>query len=329
MPAAAALGDQQAQLLVVADRTGCTPTALGHLPEREIGVLRAFGHGLATLTDVRTSVNHRVCGHLSGTLSRMPTTAANSEAPTPLITGVAVRVGKVIAQTLVSAGYRVWIHYNRSSSEAEELCRSLGAKCLGTLAAQLADQTAREALCARVQDPSGPAAGRLDLLVNSAASFESGRFEARTDADLRRVLEVNLVAPISFARAFAPALRRTQGAIVNILDLAAYHPWNNYLDHCTAKAGLWMATRALASELAPNVRVNGIAPGTVLWPDSPQFAPGSQARARIVDRIPLARIGAPEDVADTVLFLARSTFITGQAIAIDGGRMVRSPQEYL
>jgi len=258
----------------------------------------------------------------------MPSTEEKLAAPVALVTGGAVRVGKVIAQTLVAAGYRVWIHYNSSSAQAEDLCRSLGTMCLGTLAAQLADQAAREALSACVQDPSGPAGGRLDLLVNSAASFESGSFEARTDADLRRVLEVNLVAPISFARAFAPALRRTQGAIVNILDLAAYHPWNNYLDHCTAKAGLWMATRALASELAPEVRVNGISPGTVLWPDDPEFAPGSKLRARIVEAIPLARIGTPEDVADTVLFLARSTFISGQALAIDGGRMVRSPQEY-
>lgn len=258
----------------------------------------------------------------------MPSIEENLQAPVALITGGAVRVGKVIAQTLVAAGYRVWIHYNRSSAEAEELGRCLGTMCLGTVAAQLADEAARGALCARVQEPDGPAGGRLDLLVNSAASFESGSFEGRTDADLRRVLEVNLVAPISFARAFAPALRKTQGAIVNLLDLAAYHPWNNYLDHCTAKAGLWMATRALASELAPNVRVNGISPGTVLWPDSPEFAPGSKARARIVKAIPLARIGTPEDVAQTVLFLARSSFITGQALAIDGGRMVRSPQEY-
>ncbi len=248
-------------------------------------------------------------------------------APVALVTGGAIRVGKAIVETLACAGYRVWIHYNRSRGPAEQLALQLGDSCLGAVPAQLADEQARSALVDRVNDPAGPAHGRLDLLVNSAASFEKGSFEARTDADLRRVLEVNLVAPISLARGCAPALRKARGSIINILDLAGFHPWANYLDHSTAKAGLWMATRALANELAPDVRVNGVSPGTVLWPESPEFAPGSKTRQRIVAKIPLQRIGTPADIAQAVLFLARSSFVTGQEISVDGGRRCSYPED--
>ncbi len=254
--------------------------------------------------------------------------SAPETTPVALVTGGAIRVGKAIVEALVHAGYRVWVHYNRSVEPAEQLAGELGSACLGIVPAQLAEEVARNELVAAVSDASGPAGGRLDLLVNSAASFEYGGFETRSDEDLRRVLEVNLVAPISLVRGLAPTLRRTRGSVVNILDLAAFFPWNNYLDHCTAKAGLWMATRALASELAPDVRVNGISPGTVLWPTGDKFGPGSKARERIVKAIPLERVGTPQDVAEAVLFLARSNFITGQEISIDGGRKIYSPHEF-
>lgn len=242
-------------------------------------------------------------------------------APIALVTGGAVRVGRAIVTRLADAGYRVWLHYHRSEAAATELAGALGERCLGTIQADLAAEPARAALAARVLDPQGPAGGRLDLLVNSAASFERGEFTGRSDDDLRRVIEVNLVAPLSLVRALAPALVAAQGAVVNILDVAGLQPWRGYLDHCTAKAGLGMATKALAVELAPAVRVNGVAPGTVAWPEEdPRFAEGSEIRARIVRAIPLRRIGTPEDVAETVLFLARSAFVSGQVIAVDGGR---------
>ncbi|WP_434422333.1 SDR family oxidoreductase [Nannocystis pusilla] len=242
-------------------------------------------------------------------------------APIALVTGGAVRVGRAIVTRLADAGYRVWLHYHRSEAAAAELAAALGERCLGAIQADLAAEPARAALAARALDPQGPAGGRLDLLVNSAASFERGEFTARSDDDLRRVLEVNLVAPLSLVRALTPALVAARGAVVNILDVAGLQPWRGYLDHCTAKAGLLMATKALAVELAPAVRVNGVAPGTVAWPEEdPRFAEGSEIRARIVRAIPLRRIGTPEDVAETVLFLARSAFISGQVIAVDGGR---------
>lgn len=245
-----------------------------------------------------------------------------SKAPIALVTGGAIRVGRATALALAAAGYRVWLHYHHSAEAAAEVARALGDACLGPLRVDLGDEAARAELCRQLLDARGPAEGRLDLLVNNAAGFERGPLDERSDADLRRVLEVNLVAPISLARGLAPALRTARGSVVNILDVAAYQPWRGYLDHCTAKAGLAMATRALALELAPEVRVNGVAPGTVAWPEGDdRFAEGSPVRAAILRAIPLGRIGEPDDIARTVVFLASSGFISGHTIAVDGGRL--------
>lgn len=245
-----------------------------------------------------------------------------SKAPVALVTGGAIRLGRATCLALAAAGYRVWLHYHRSAEAAAEVARELGDACLGPLRCDLADEGERAELCRQVLDALGPATGRLDLLVNNAAGFERGPFAERSDADLRRVLEVNLIAPISLARGLAPALTAAGGSVVNVLDVAAYQPWRGYLDHCTAKAGLGMATRALALELAPAVRVNGVAPGTVAWPaDDERFAEGSPVRAAILRAIPLGRIGEPDDIARTVVFLARSPFISGQTIVVDGGRL--------
>ncbi|MEZ4385264.1 MAG: SDR family oxidoreductase [Nannocystaceae bacterium] len=239
-----------------------------------------------------------------------------------LVTGGAIRVGAAIVRALAAAGYRVWIHYNSSEAPAARLASELGAAALGTLGADLSDEEARRRIIDAVLDPEGPAAGRLDLLVNSAASFESGAFLARSDADLLRVLTINLLAPLSLIRGLAPALGRSEGAVVNILDLAATQPWRGYADHCVSKAALAMATKALAAELAPRIRVNGVSPGTVLWPENEAFAPGSEGRERVLQGIPLGRAGDPEDVARAVLYLARERFITGHSLVVDGGRAV-------
>lgn len=245
----------------------------------------------------------------------------DTEQPVALVTGGAVRVGRAIALRLASAGYRVWLHYHRSEAAASETSAALGDAWVATLQADLSQAAERAALARRVSDRAGPVGGRLDVLVNSAAGFERGRFLDRSDDDLRRVLELNLVAPMSLTRALAPALTEARGAVVNILDVAGLQAWRGFVDHCTAKAGLAMATRALAVELAPAVRVNGVAPGTVAWPeDDLRYAEGSEIRARILRAIPLQRIGTPEDVAEAVLFLARSAFVSGQVIAVDGGR---------
>lgn len=254
----------------------------------------------------------------------MQTTEPGARRSVAVVTGGAVRVGRAISEALAAAGHDLWIHYNRSQGPAEALAAAIGGRCLGLVGADLADASARQAMIERLVDPGGPAGGRIDLLVNNAASFERGAFSARSDEDLLRVLTVNLVAPISLARGLAPALRAARGAIVNIVDLAGSQPWRGYLDHCTAKAGLQMATRALALELAPEVRVNGVAPGTVLWPDDPRYAEGTELRRRMVGAIPVGDIGRPEDVARAVLFLAGEPFINGHVLAVDGGRLAAS-----
>lgn len=248
-------------------------------------------------------------------------------APVALVTGGARRVGASIVRALAQAGYRVWIHHHASQAAARTLAQDLGAARAVPIRCDLSDPRARGALVDAVAGPAGPFGGRLDLLVNNAASFERGAFERRTDDDLRRVLELNLVAPLSLVRGLLSALRpspdaerRTAGCVVNILDLGALAPWPGYVDHCAAKAGLANATRALAAALAP-VRVNAVAPGTVLWPDDPAFAPGTAARRRIEARIPLRRAGTPEDVARALLYLAQAPYVTGEIHVVDGGRL--------
>lgn len=228
-----------------------------------------------------------------------------------VVTGGAVRVGAAIVRTLARHGWRVWIHHHRSP--ADDLAAELGDAVIGCVCADLAIASERVRLCDAVR-------GRVDLLVNNAASFERGAFVSRTDADLERVLATNLVAPLSLARALAPALAQSSGSIVQIVDVAGLHPIAGYLDHAVAKAGLEIATRALAVELAP-VRVNAVAPGTVAWPTDGRHDEGSPAQAAVLRQIPLGRIGTPEDVAQAVLYLADAPFVTGSCLLVDGGRV--------
>ena len=238
----------------------------------------------------------------------------SDRAPVALVTGAAVRVGAAIATALADAGYRVWLHHHRSVAAAAELSATLP-NVLGTPRFDLADEAGRAALVREVTDASGPAGGRLDLLVNNAASFERGRFLARSDADLRRVLELCLVAPLSLARGACPALTAAAGCVVNVGDLLAHHPTPATVDHAAAKAALETATRALALELAP-VRVCSVVPGTVAWPEGTP----EPARRAIAAQTALGRIAAPNDVAQAVLFLARAPSITGAALVVDAGQ---------
>jgi pteridine reductase len=246
-----------------------------------------------------------------------------------LVTGSGIRVGRAIAQELARCGLRVWIHAHRSRDAAQELAVELGPAALGPVFADLASETDRARLATTVRAADGPARGRLDVLVCSAAGFESGPFLERSDGDLRRVLELNLVAPLALARAFAPALARADppGVAIFVTDLAALQAWPGYVDHSVAKAGLGAATRILARELAP-VRVCAVAPGTVAWPDLPAYAPGSPTRERILAGIPLARAGEPADVARAVAFLARESYLTGITVPVDGGALAASGTGY-
>jgi pteridine reductase len=236
-----------------------------------------------------------------------------------LVTGGARRVGAAIVRRLHAAGASVLIHYRDSEADAAALEAELNAlrpKSAVRVKAELLAPVAPRALVAAASD----AFGRLDLLVNNASAFFAvplGGIEASHWEDL---VGSNLRAPLFIAQAAAPELARREGAIVNIVDIHAERPLKGYPLYSMAKGGLAALTRALALELAPKVRVNGVAPGAIAWPEDGQFAPAE--RSRIVATTPLGRIGVPEDIAQAVHFLACARFVTGQIIAVDGGRSI-------
>ncbi|AYH45813.1 pteridine reductase [Azoarcus sp. DN11] len=238
--------------------------------------------------------------------------------PVILITGAARRVGADIARTLHAGGADVVLHYRSSSADAEALAAELNRTrpdSASTIRADLKDDGAPEALA----DALLARHGRLDALVNNASSFFAtplGRIDAAAWTDL---IGSNLKGPLFLSQALAPALRAARGAIVNIVDIHAERPLRHYPLYCAAKAGLLGLTRALAIELAPEVRVNGVSPGPVDWPEDGQFTPAE--RDEIVRHTLLGRPGSPADIARTVRFLLLDApYVTGQILAVDGGR---------
>lgn len=244
----------------------------------------------------------------------------NDEAKTPviLVTGAARRVGAEIARVLHAAGATVALHYRHSADDAKALADELTRQRPGsamTVAGDLKDDGVPEAVVGAVLERHG----RLDALVNNASSFFAtpiGRIDAAAWTDL---VGSNLKGPLFLSQAAAPSLRERRGAIVNIVDIHAERPLRHYPLYCAAKAGLLGLTRALAIELAPDVRVNGVSPGAIEWPEDGQFPP--QLRDEIVGHTLLGRTGSPGDIARTVRFLLfDAPYVTGQIIAVDGGR---------
>jgi pteridine reductase len=231
-----------------------------------------------------------------------------------LVTGAGKRLGRAIALGLGRAGMHVAVHHHTSAEEAAEVCREIAA--LGgsgvPLAADLRDRGAARALV----DDAVTALGGLDVLVANAAGYERLAFRDVDDAAWDRMLELNLTSPFVLAARAAPHLAAARGSIVFVTCTSATAPYRNHLPYVVSKGGLRHLMRALALELAPEVRVNAVAPGTVLPP------PGMAADivARVERRIPLGGVGTPEDVAEAVLFLARSPFVTGEELRVDGGR---------
>ena len=242
----------------------------------------------------------------------------SSSAPVVLVTGGARRVGAEIARCLHASGARLALHYRSSRDDAEALAASLNAlrpDSAITLQADLLDTARLPQLVAGTVDRFG----RLDGLVNNASSFFPTPIGAVDEAAWTDLIGSNLKAPLFLAQAAAPQLRANRGAIVNIVDIHAERPLRGYALYCAAKAGLLGLTRALAVELAPLVRVNGVAPGAIEWPDDGQFPPAEQEA--IVGHTLLGRTGTPADIARTVNFLLfDAPYITGQIIAVDGGR---------
>jgi pteridine reductase len=234
-----------------------------------------------------------------------------------LVTGGARRVGRTLSIALGNAGADVIVNYNTSARAAQEVVEEL--EQLGRRAravqADVSEQTAVRELIARVQAEFQ----RLDILVNCAATFESQPFLEIQGSDWDRVLAVNLKGPFMLMQASAPLLSaHGRGIIVNVADLSAFQAWPSYAHHSVSKAGLVHLTRVAARALGPAIRVNCIAPGTVLPPEGYTEIGGDGTS----DRRVVERAGEPEDVARALLFLIESEFITGQTVIVDGGRLL-------
>lgn len=237
-----------------------------------------------------------------------------------LITGGAHRIGAQIARTLHREGMDLVIHYRSSAAAAEALKAGIEAQrpdSVLLLQADLHDCAAFPALMEAVR----AFRGRLDVLVNNASSFYPTPLDSTTEAQWDDLIGSNLKGPFFLARAAAPMLRAAEGCVVNLVDIHAERPLKDFPVYSIAKAGNAMMVKALARELGPEVRVNGIAPGAILWPEQ-GLADG--AKQEILGRTALQRAGAPEDIARTLLFLvADAPYVTGQIIAVDGGRTLQ------
>ena len=237
--------------------------------------------------------------------------------PVALITGGARRIGAQISNALHARGIDVVVHYRNSGVEARTLCEQLNqqrqssARCIK---ADLLDDSVSPKLIKQLDDWRP----RLSYLVNNASSFYPTPLGSIDSAAINDLLGSNLVAPLLLAQAAAATISANQGCIINVVDVYADRPLAQHAVYCAAKAGLASVTKSLALELAPDVRVNGIAPGAILWPENPDHP---LSKADLLEQIPLQRLGQAQDIADLTCFLALDApYITGQVIAVDGGR---------
>ena len=246
-----------------------------------------------------------------------------SISPSILVTGAAKRVGAVIARTLHAAGANVIVHCNRSRAEADALVKELNAARAHSAALLQGDLLACNALKGLI-DQATSAFGRLDGLVNNASAFFATPVGAIDEDGWSALIDSNLKAPLFLSQAAAPYLKKTQGSIVNIVDIHGERPLKDFVVYSVAKAGLIGLTRSLALELGPEVRVNGVSPGAILWPEAGNAGGkvfSQEEQQRIVAQTPLKRIGTPDDIARAVKYLMfDAPFMTGQIIAVDGGR---------
>lgn len=238
-----------------------------------------------------------------------------------LVTGGAKRVGAAICRRLHAAGASIAVHYRSSRDEAVALAAELNALRPDSVDLVQGDLLQMQDLPKLVEQAMRHF-GRLDALVNNASSFFPKPLGELTEGDWADLMGTNLKAPLFLAQATASELRRNHGAIVNIVDIHAERPMHGHLLYSVAKTGLAGLTRALAQELAPFVRVNAVAPGVILWPEGSDWQ-DEERRRRIVAHTLLKREGEPDDIAKTVHFLlADAPYITGQVIAVDGGRSI-------
>ena len=233
---------------------------------------------------------------------------------TALITGGAARIGAQIVKTLHHNQFNIIIHCNHSKDKAQLLCTELNAiraKSVEIISGNLSNIDELDSVVESIKS--------LDLLVNNASIFYPKSVNSSETKDWDDVLNINLRAPFFLSKGLSKTLSNNDGSIINIIDIHSDRPLKNHAIYNISKAGLRMLTQTLAKELAPKIRVNGVSPGSILWPqDSAKIS--ENEKNLMLQRIALHRQGSPEDIADTVLFLANSNYITGQIINIDGGR---------
>ncbi len=238
-----------------------------------------------------------------------------------LITGGARRVGAAISRALHAGGANLIIHYRRSATEARALQADLNALRADSVALVQADLLNPAALSPLVQETVNRF-GRLDVLINNASSFFPTPVGEITAENWDDLIGTNLKTPLFLSQVATPHLRKSGGSIINIIDIHADRPMKNHLVYSTAKGGLVALTRSLAAELGPEIRVNGLSPGPILWPEDERWN-DELARQRIVNQTLLKRVGEPDDVARAARFLVfDAPYITGQIIAVDGGRSI-------
>jgi pteridine reductase len=233
---------------------------------------------------------------------------------TALITGGAQRIGAQITKTLHAHGYNIVIHYRNSSQEAQTLADELNqlrANSATLIQAELSDLQALKTLANTIK--------QLDVLVNNASVFYPTSMQNANENDWNTIINTNLMAPFFLSQSLSAVLSKNKGCIINIVDIHAQRPLKNHAIYNISKAGLAMMTQTLAKELAPEIRVCGVAPGSILWPEN-QAKLNDEQKDKMLNKIPLSKQGSPEDIANTVLFLANSPYITGQIISVDGGR---------
>lgn len=247
----------------------------------------------------------------------MPNQSETLDGKVILITGAARRIGARIAQRLHAQGANIILHYRSSRAEADALRQELQRQRADSVALVNADLQASADLPRLIEDAVA-AFGRLDALINNASAFYPTPIGAVSESQWDELLGINLKAPFFLSQAAAAQLRQCHGSIVNLVDVHAERPLQDHPVYSITKAGLVMMTKALAAELGPQVRVNAVAPGAILWP---QNEPDETEKQQILQRTLLKRRGDPDDIAGAVLFLIRDAgYMTGQVLTIDGGR---------
>ncbi len=233
---------------------------------------------------------------------------------TALITGGALRIGAQIVKTLHENEYRVIVHCHKSKEIAASLCSELNLKSHNSARVLFANLESMSEITSLVDQIDS-----LDLLINNASDFYPTPLSNKTDNDWENLININLKAPYFLSTKLSKELSKNKGSIINIIDIHSERPLKNHSIYSISKAGLRMLTYSLAKELAPNIRVNGVSPGSIIWPQHKNTTSENEKIIQI-ERIALNRQGEPKDIAEAVLFLSKSNYITGQIINVDGGR---------